>query len=400
MSTASSSIVSRSKSSEVSHDEEIVKKSKVDFKEKKIPALKSNFYSKDKALEKQAWTQQHVSSFEESSETKNSACSNADSWADNADSDQSIDEAQINFMLLAQYDNTGSKHRSSAQDGYTITTTTANTSTTNATDTSATTATTTSNTSIATTTATINTTQASNVKDAGQYTEEQLAWIVKKPYPTISLSLGDLGEKLDLIKMFSASPDVKNLVITLSEDEDISKAISAFEEINRYKFQVATGKEIIVAIDRRMTKSTDFHGLLNTIYKSPLITGLDFAGDAVLKKWSSFKRVLGNTSKAETFQFSGATSDAFCECFKGWPQPSNLMAIDKPPMLRAKTLRFVDFKISDPAVFGSMLGALILKMPKITTLDFSKANLSDDQKNVLRFQLSAIAVDREHLLKF
>ena len=35
MSTASSSIVSRSKSSEVSHDEEIVKKSKVDFKEKK-----------------------------------------------------------------------------------------------------------------------------------------------------------------------------------------------------------------------------------------------------------------------------------------------------------------------------------------------------------------------------
>ena len=69
-------------------------------------------------------------------------------------------------------------------------------------------------------------------------------------------------------------------------------------------------------------------------------------------------------------------------------------------MLRAKTLCFIDFKISDPAVFGAMLGALILKMPKITTLDFSKANLSDDQKNVLRFQLSAIAVYREHFLKF
>ena len=35
MSTASSSIVSKSKSSEVSHDEEIVKKSKINFKEKK-----------------------------------------------------------------------------------------------------------------------------------------------------------------------------------------------------------------------------------------------------------------------------------------------------------------------------------------------------------------------------
>lgn len=389
MSTASLSIESKSKFSEVSHDEKIVKKSKIDFKEKKIPALKSNRDSKDKALEKQAWTQQHVSSFEGSSETKNNVRSNTDSLADNADSDQSIDDAQINFMLLAQYDNTGSKHRSPAQDGFTITT---------ATDTSTTTANT--STTATTTTTTINATQASHVKEASQYTEQQLAWIAKKPYPTISLSLDDLSEKLDLIKMFSVSPDVKNLVITLSEDGDISKAISAFEEINRHKFQVATGKEIIVAIDRRMTESTDFHGLLNTIYKSPLITGLDFAGDAVLKKWSNFKRVLGNTSKAETFQFSGATSDAFCECFKGWPQRSNLMAIDKPPMLRAKTLRFVDFKISDPAVFGSMLGALILKMPKITTLDFSKANLSDDQKNVLRFQLSAIAVDREHLLKF
>ena len=263
MSTASLSIESKSKFSEVSLNEEIVKKSKVDFKEKKIPALKSNFYSKDKALEKRAWTQQHVSSFEESSETKNSACSNADSWADNADSDQSIDDAQINVMLLAQYDNAGSKHRSSAQDGYTITTTT---------DTSTTTA----NTATTTTATTINATQASHVEDASQYTEQQLAWIAKKPYPTISLSLDDLGEKLDLIKMFSASPDIKKMVMTLSEDGDISKATSAFEEINRHKFQAATGKEIIEAIDRRMTESTDFHGLLNAIYKSPLITGLDF----------------------------------------------------------------------------------------------------------------------------
>jgi len=390
MSTSSLSIESKSKFSEVSHDEGIVKKSKIDFKEKKIPALKSNFYSKDKALEKQAWTQQYVSSFEESSEAKNNACSNNDSRADNADSDQSIDDAQVNFMLLAQYGDTSSKHRSSAQDGYTITTTT---------DTSTTTATT-ANTSTTTTTTTSNSTHASHVKDADQYTEGQLAWIAKKPYPTISLSLDDLGAKLDLIKMFLVSQDVKKLAMKFSEDEDPSKAIIAIEEINRHKFQSATDKEIIVAIDRRMTDSTDFHGLLNTVYKSPLITGLDFAGDAVLKKWSNFKRVLGNTSKAETFQFSGATSDVFCECFKDWLQRSNLMARDKPPMLRAKTLCFVDFKISDPAVFGSMLGALILKMPKITTLDFSKANLSDDQKDVLRFQLGAIAVDREHLLKF
>jgi hypothetical protein len=76
------------------------------------------------------------------------------------------------------------------------------------------------------------------------------------------------------------------------------------------------------------------------------------------------------------------------------------MSIDKPPMLRAKTLCFIDLKISDPAVFGSLLGALILKMPKLSLIDFSGANLSDEQKNVIRFQLGAIAVDREHLLKF
>ena len=139
----------------------IFKKSKIDFKEKKIPALKSNFDSKDKALEKQAWTQQHVSSFEETSETKNNACSNNDSRADNADSDQSIDDAQVNFMLLAQCGDTESKHRSPAQGGYTIMTTT---------DTSTTTANTTANTSTTTTTttATSNSTQSSHVKDADQ----------------------------------------------------------------------------------------------------------------------------------------------------------------------------------------------------------------------------------------
>jgi hypothetical protein len=102
----------------------------------------------------------------------------------------------------------------------------------------------------------------------------------------------------------------------------------------------------------------------------------------------------------DTFQFSGITSDAFCECFKNWLPHKNLRSIDKPPMLRAKTLCFIDLKISDPAVFGSLLGTLILKMPKLSLIDFSGANLSDEQKNVIRFQLCAIAVDREHLLKF
>ena len=378
MSTASGSIVKKSKAAEFNKVEKIVEKSKNRVDDKKIPALKSNVDSQEKALEKKVWKNQHTSSFDGTSE------------ADDAESDQSNDDIETNFSLLDESEYTHSKHQSLTKDSYT---TSANTGTTTTTATTATPTTTTASPNI-------DTAQVANTTDADKCTEDQAAWITKSPYLTICLSPDDLDAKLDLINFFLARPEAKQLVMSLPDDGDLNKAISAFTAISRNKFSSVVNKEVFISLDHRVTDPSAFHALLNTIYKSSLVTGLDFVGDGMLKKWSDFKRVLGTTSKVATFQFSGVTSDAFCECFKSWLPHKNVIAIDNAPMLRAKTLCFVDLKISDPAVFGSVLGALILKMPKLSLIDFSGANLSDEQKNVLRFQLGAIAIDREHLLKF
>jgi hypothetical protein len=372
MSTPSVSIVKKSKAAEFNQVEKIVEKSKNRVDDKKIPALRSNVDSEEKALEKKVWTNQHTSSFDGTSE------------ADNAESDHSNDDIETNFSLLDESEYTHSKHQSPTRDSYT---TTANTTTTTTTTTT-------------TATPNIDAAQLANTTEADKCTEDQVVWITKNPYPTISLSPDDLDAKLDLINFFLERPEAKKLVMSLPDDGDLNKAISAFTAISRNKFSSVVNKEVFISLDHRVTDPSAFHALLNTIYKSSLVTGLDFVGDGMLKKWSDFKRVLGTTSKVDTFQFSGVTSDAFCECFKSWLPHKNVIAIDKPPMLRAKTLCFVDLKISDAAVFGSVLGALILKMPKLSLIDFSGANLSDEQKDVLRFQLGAIAVDREHLLKF
>ena len=370
MSTPSVSIVKKSKAAEFNQVEKIVEKSKNMVDDKKIPALRSNIDSEKKALEKQVWTTQHTSSFDGASE------------ADNAESDQSNDDVETKFSLLEGSEYTHSKHQSPTKDNYTTTANTTTTTTTTA------------------ATPAVDTAQVANITDADKYTEDQVVWITKSPHPTISLSPDGLDAKLDLINFFLVRPEVKKLVMSLPDDGDLNKAMSAFTEIGRHKFPSVANKEVFISLDHRVTDPSAFHALLNTIYKSSLVTGLEFVGDGMLKKWSDFKRVLGATSRVDTFQFSGITSDAFCECFKNWLPHKNLMSIDKPPMLRAKTLCFIDLKISDPAVFGSLLGALILKMPKLSLIDFSGANLSDEQKNVIRFQLGAIAVDREHLLKF
>ena len=385
MSTASGSIVKKSKAAEFNQVEKIVEKSKNRVDDKKIPALRSNVDSEEKALEKKVWTNQHTSSFDGTSE------------ADNAESDHSNDDIETNFLLLEGSEYKHSKHQSPTRDSYT---TTANTGTTTTTTTTTTSTTATPTPTTTTATPNTDTAQVANTTDADKCTEDQAAWITKSPYPTICLSPDDLDAKLDLINFFLARPEAKKLVMSLPDDGDLNKAISAFTAISRNKFSSVVNKEVFISLDHRVTDPSAFHALLNTIYKSSLVTGLDFVGDGMLKKWSDFKRVLGTTSKVATFQFSRVTSDAFCDCFKSWLPHKNVIAIDKPPMLRAKTLCFVDLKISDPAVFGSVLGALILKMPKLSLIDFSGASLSDEQKNVIRFQLGAIAVDREHLLKF
>jgi len=369
MSTASGSIVKNPKATEYNQAEKIFEKPKNTIDDKKFPSFKSHVDSEEKALAKQAWTKQHTSSFDGASE------------ADNAESDQSNDDIETNFSLLDESEYTHSKHQSPTRDSYT---TTANTTTTTTT----------------TATPNIDAAQLANTTEVDKCTEYQVAWITKNPYPAISLSPDDLDAKLDLINFFLARPEAKKLVMSLPDDGDLNKAISAVTAISRNKFSSVVNKEVFISLDHRVTDPSAFHALLNTIYKSSLVTGLDFVGDGMLKKWSDFKRVLGTTSKVATFQFSSVTSDAFCECFKSWLPHKNVIAIDKPPMLRAKTLCFVDLKISDAAVFGSVLGALILKMPKLSLIDCSGANLSDEQKDVLRFQLGAIAVDREHLLKF
>lgn len=121
-------------------------------------------------------------------------------------------------------------------------------------------------------------------------------------------------------------------------------------------------------------------------------------GDAVLKTWVTLKRQLERNPEIENLQIAEVNSDTVCGVFKLWMEHQYVPSATVAAGPKIKTLSFVDLTISDVAVFGSMLRAMVSKMPNLLNVDFSQTSLSAEQRELLRFQLEPLG--RTDLLKF
>ena len=378
--SSSSGSVERKKYNHINQTEQFSKKAKNDSGGKPVPAVKNNLASEEKVRTKQEWIKQQASSFDENSD------------ADNAESDQSIDEGRNNNYLTVSSAVVGSRPQSSAQEGVDIGTTTTSTAPTAPTATT----TTTFGSTITTTTVPAQ----NNLVQASAVTMSLSDSLAQTAGSQINFPKINSNEAVVLIKNFINDAERKKLIINFQGEEgwrELRDFLSADDAKNIDEF---SGKKIILELDcvPYFDHMSLYLDVLRDISESNLLTGIDLKGDPVVKTWPMLKTPLGKNPNIKKLQISDATSDAVCGLFKIWMEYRPMSSANANPGLKITTLSFANLKIADAAVFGSVLRNMVDKMPNLSAVDFSQTPVSAEQKEVLSFQLEPLG--RKDLLQF
>lgn len=186
--------------------------------------------------------------------------------------------------------------------------------------------------------------------------------------------------------------------------KSIQKIIKKLNEflynLKKQSICLPPGKEVILCIDQALNYDSfnQFGDLMNVMDTLRFFKGVHMRGDAVLKTWVTLKRQLERNPEIENLQIAEVNSDTVCGVFKLWMEHQYVPSATVAAGPKIKTLSFVDLTISDVAVFGSMLRAMVSKMPNLLNVDFSQTSLSAEQRELLRFQLEPLG--RTDLLKF
>lgn len=238
----------------------------------------------------------------------------------------------------------------------------------------------------------------SSSAEANDHSSENFPGVVVQPSHSTAQLTSAVDEMLSRVKDFLFISEATELTIPLDDPSDYRIVKNFLFEAQKEKIVAMPGKEVFLQVNQATTDVKSLFTLFQELSDSELIGGLELIGDPVINTWKNLKSSLHANTNITKLQFSKSGSDAVCGWFKTWLSYQAVSAAPANSTPSIQSLSFAALQISDMAVFAAVLREMITKMPNLIEVDFSKTQLSDEQRQLLHRLFQSIG--RGGLLKF